>query len=138
MEQPQKIFTLEEANQLLGRVIPLVQQLQGLHDSILKTNQQLDQAVRKLSEGNGYPLQEIKQRVEELTKHQLNLIEAFESSLRQLESCGCFLKDLSQGLVDFYSLRDGEPIFLCWRLGEEQIRFWHCVEDGFAGRQPLA
>ena len=137
MEHPQKMFPLEEANRLLGRVIPLVQQLQGLHDSILKTNQQLDQAVRKLSEGNGYPLQEIKQRVEELTKHQLNLIEAFESSLRQLESCGCFLKDLSQGLVDFYSLRDGEPIFLCWRLGEEQIRFWHRVEDGFAGRQPL-
>lgn len=138
MEQPQKIFTLDEANRLLVKIIPLVQQLQGLQASIAKTNQQLDEAVRKLSEGNGYPIQEIKQHVEELTQHQLNLVEAFQSALQQLESFGCFLKDLSQGLVDFYSLRDEEPIFLCWRLGEEQIRFWHRLEDGFAGRQPLA
>ncbi|MBI3319599.1 MAG: DUF2203 domain-containing protein, partial [Candidatus Omnitrophica bacterium] len=131
-------FTLEEANRLLVKIVPLVQQLQSLQVSITTTNQQLDEAVRKLSEGNGYPIQELQQQIEELTQHQLNLIEAFQSALQQVEGFGCFLKDLNQGLVDFYSLRDDEPIFLCWRLGEDQVRFWHRVEDGFAGRQPIA
>jgi len=40
-------------------------------------------------------------------------------------------------LIDFYGLRGGEPVFLCWKLGEERIRFWHTLEDGYAGRQPL-
>ena len=138
MEQPQKSFTIEEANQLLGHIAPLVEQLQHLQASILKTNHQLDEAVQKLAQGNGYPIQEIKQQIQDLTKHQLHLLEAFQSALQQLESLGCVLKDMTTGLVDFYSLRDGELVFLCWRLGEDRIRFWHRLEDGFTGRQPLA
>ena len=138
MEQPQKIFTVEEANHLLSQVAPLVQQLRGLQESIIKTNQQLDEAVHKLSQGNGYPLEDIRKQITELTKRQLNLIEAFQSTLQQLESLGGVLKDVNVGLVDFYGMRDGELVFLCWRLGEDQIRFWHGVEEGFAGRQPLA
>jgi len=137
MEQPSKVFSVDEANQLLGQVSPLVQQLQALQGSIIKTNHQLDEAVPKLSQGNGYPIQELRKQIADLTKHQLHLIEAFQSALQQLESLGCLLKDVNLGLVDFYSLRDGEPVFLCWRLGEERIEFWHRVEEGFAGRQPL-
>jgi len=137
MAQPEKLFTLEEANQLLSRVTPILQQLQALQQSILKTNRQLDDEVSKLSAGNGYPLTEIKQQIEQLTKHQLDLIQAFQSALQQLESAGCVLKDLDAGLVDFYTVRSGELVFLCWRLGEERIRFWHRLEEGFAGRQPL-
>lgn len=137
MEQPPKVFTVEEANRLLSQITPLVQQLQGLHVSIVKTNHQLDEAVQKLAQGNGYPIQEIRQQIQDLTKHQLNLIEAFQSALGQLESLGCVLKDLQMGLVDFYSLRNGEQVFLCWKRGEDQIRFWHGLEEGFAGRQPL-
>lgn len=137
MPQPEKVFTVDEANQLLSRVAPLLQQLQGLQQSILKTNRHLDDEVSKLSAGNGYPLKEVQQQIEQLTKHQLDLIEAFQSALQQLESVGCVLKDLDAGLVDFHTVRDGEPVFLCWRLGEERIRFWHRLEEGFAGRQPL-
>ena len=137
MEQPTKMFNIEEATQLLSRVRPLVEQLQGLQRSIITTNRQLDEAVLKLSQGNGYPLREIRQQIQDLTKHQLHLIEAFQSAAQQLESIGCLLKDLNLGLVDFYSLRNGEPVFLCWKFGEEQIRFWHRLEDGVAGRQPL-
>ena len=137
MEPPPKVFTVEEANQLLSQVAPLVQQLQALQGSIVTTNQQLDEAVEKLAQGNGYPLREIKDQVTRLTEHQLRLVEAFQSALQQLESLGCFLKDLHLGLIDFYTLKGGELVFLCWRLGEEQIRFWHRVDDGFGGRQPL-
>ena len=47
------------------------------------------------------------------------------------------MKDLDDGLLDFPSLREGEEVLLCWRLGEEEIAFWHGPEEGFAGRKPL-
>jgi len=47
------------------------------------------------------------------------------------------LRDLDRGLVDFPSLRDGEEVLLCWRLGEEEIGFWHSLHEGFSGRRPL-
>ncbi len=137
MPDTPKLFTVEEANALLEPIAKLMQQLQGLHQSILKTNQQLDERVEKLAAGNGYPIQELREEVEQLTGRQLNLVQAFQSALRQLEEMGCLLKDLAQGLVDFYSMRGGEVVLLCWRLGEERIRFWHGLEDGFTGRQPL-
>ena len=137
MEQPEKTFTLEEANQLLGQIAPLIQRLQQLHQSILTTNQQLDEAADKLSQGNGYPITDLQTQIEELTASQRRLVEDFQSSLEHLERLGGVLKDLTQGLVDFYAIRDGEIVFLCWRMGEEHIQFWHSVEDGFAGRQPL-
>jgi len=137
MEQPQKVFSVEEANQLLSQVTPLVHQLQDLQDSIIKTNQQLDEQVQKLSQGNGYPIQDIRQQIAELTKQKLNQIEAFQSALQQLETLGCLLKDVTMGLVDFYSMRNDELVFLCWRLGEDQIHFWHSLEGGFSTRQPL-
>ncbi len=134
---PPKIFSVEEANGLLSQVAPLVQQLQGLQESLVNTNRRLDEHIQKLAQGNGYPIQDINTRIQELTTHQLDLVAAFQSALQQLESLGCVLKDLKLGLVDWYTLRDGELVFLCWRLGEDRIRFWHRVDEGFAARQPL-
>jgi hypothetical protein len=50
---------------------------------------------------------------------------------------GAEVKDLDEGLIDFPALRQGETVLLCWKLGEDEIRYWHRVEDGFAGRRPL-
>jgi hypothetical protein len=137
MPDTPKIFTVQEAEACLHQVTELIRQLQALHESILKTNQELDDKVAKISAGNGYPIKELREQVEQLAGHQLDLVQAFESSYGQLEEIGCLLKDLAQGLVDFYAMRDGEMVFLCWRLGEEQIRFWHGIDEGFAGRQLL-
>lgn len=60
------------------------------------------------------------------------------SSTGQLEALGVQLKDYERGLIDFPSLRDGRVILLCWQLGEgDQLEWWHDVDTGFAGRQPL-
>ena len=134
---PPKTFTVAEANALLPQVIPLIEQLQGLQRSIQQTAQQLNEAVEKVTAGNGYPIQSLKAKIRELTEHQLQLVEAFQSALAQLEELGATLKDLNIGLVDFQGLRGGEPIFLCWKIGEDRIRFWHTLEVGYAGRQPL-
>lgn len=136
-DTPPKTFTVEEANALLPRVKALVEQLQGLQHSIAQTNQQLDECMRKVATGNGYPIQSLKQQIDSLTQHQLQLIEGFQSAFTQLEELGGLLKDLSIGLIDFYGLREGKLIFLCWKLGEDRLCFWHTLEDGYAGRQPL-
>lgn len=136
-EDSPRTFTVSEANALLPQIIPLVEQLQGIQRSIATTNQQLDEAIAKLSQGNGYPLKSLKEQIKELTTHQLQLVEAFQSVIAQVEEFGCQMKDLSRGLVDFYGLRNGEVVCLCWKLGEDRIRFWHTLEAGYAGRQPL-
>ena len=132
-----KTLTVAEANALLPQVKPLVEQLQGLQRAILRTNHELEEVVRKLSAGNGHPIETLKAQVNDLTQRELQLVEELQSALKQLEEIGCWLKDLDLGLADFYGLRRGETIFLCWKLGEARIQFWHALEDGYAGRQPL-
>ncbi len=136
-EAKPKLYTVEEANKLLVKAEPLVAQLIGLYQSIVKTNQEIDAVIAKLSAGNGYPIRELNDSLEELTKHQLQLVEAYQSAIEQLEELGAFLKDAEKGLIDFYTLHDDQVAFLCWCLGEESIRFWHTLEEGFASRKPL-
>jgi hypothetical protein len=54
-----------------------------------------------------------------------------------VNALGCLVKDVEQGLVDFYSMLDGEAVFLCWQFGEPGVTHWHPVDEGFAGRQPI-
>ena len=136
-EQPPKVFSIEEANALLPQVRPMVLQLQALQRSIVTTNTQLEEANRKASAGNGYPLEALVKQIEELTRHQLQLIESFHSVVRQLQELGAWVKDLQMGLVDFYGMREGEYVWLCWKVDEENVGYWHALEDGYAGRQPL-
>lgn len=57
--------------------------------------------------------------------------------IARFEELGIVLRDISSGLVDFPAERDGEPIYLCWRRGENRVDHWHDRESGFAGRQPI-
>ena len=137
MDPAVRLFTVSEADQLLDQIVPLVKKLQTLQQAITRAHQQLDDAQAKLSHGNGYPIQEIRRQVGTLTERQVELAEEFTDALSELESTGCVLKDVNLGLIDFHHLRDAEVVFLCWKLGEEQIRFWHGLADGYAGRRPL-
>jgi len=59
------------------------------------------------------------------------------SVLEHFQECGCLVKDLDTGLVDFPTLFRGEEVYLCWKMDEETIGFWHGVEEGFAGRKAI-
>ena len=59
------------------------------------------------------------------------------AAVERVTEMGCLVKDLDLGLVDFYAMQEGEPIFLCWQFGEPQIAHWHGVEEGFSGRRPI-
>lgn len=57
--------------------------------------------------------------------------------VKELHELGCFFKGFGEGLVDWYSYYAGRPVFLCWKLGEPEVGWWHQVDAGFAGRQPI-
>jgi len=63
--------------------------------------------------------------------------EQLAGTVEEIQQTGCVVKDVETGLVDFPSLREGEKVYLCWKLGEARIGYWHGIEEGFAGRKPL-
>lgn len=66
------------------------------------------------------------------------LIDALNNDLEALRAEGCVVKDIGSGLVDWYFKKDGRDIFLCWKLGEKSVAWWHELETGFAGRRPVS
>ena len=62
---------------------------------------------------------------------------ALNSLIERVRELGCEVKDIDQGLVDFRTVREGREVYLCWKLGEPDVRWWHELETGFAGRRPL-
>lgn len=64
-------------------------------------------------------------------------MERLEKEIQKLEDLGCVLKDMNTGLIDFPAVRLGMRVWLCWKLGEEGVAFWHGLHEGFAGRKPV-
>ena len=83
--------------------------------------------------GHGNAAREYEQLTQRLEEETRELV----ACAGEIQALGAVVKDLELGLVDFPSLRDGEEVFLCWRVGEDEIGFWHPVDEGFAGRRPL-
>ena len=127
-----KLFTLEEAE----RTLPLVRRI--VHDLTLEYPAWRAAVARfeVLTGGARADWGETPELVaarEAVTRH----AERINRYLQELETVGCVFKGFEGGLVDFYSLREDRPIFLCWRLGEDRITHWHEIEAGFGGRQPI-
>jgi hypothetical protein len=125
-----RTFTLEEATALLPRVRDLIVEMQETKASIDTINEQL----RELTAGNGHaPTGDVARKQQEAKR----LVERLNERLAEINELGCELKGLDEGLIDFRSERDGRTVYLCWKLGEEGIAWWHELDTGFAGRQRL-
>ncbi|HEX7588609.1 MAG TPA: DUF2203 domain-containing protein [Anaerolineae bacterium] len=122
-----KTFTLAEANALVAQLDELLDDMVGLRDRIVKMGAALDPMLQR-SGGNGG---------NKAGSEYLLLLQHFNASLSFVQDLGCELKDLEQGLIDFPSYRDGKLVYLCWKRGETSITFWHDLDSGFGGRQPL-
>jgi hypothetical protein len=124
-----KLFSLEEANALIPTVRGILLSVQRKHRQVLSYQEKAKHAAEGAEQGGGGML--------DGSQYVSLLIDLF-SSAGELETLGIQLKDQARGLIDFPSLRDGRVVLLCWHLGEgDQIEWWHDVESGFAGRQPL-
>ena len=126
-------FTREEAEALLPSIIPVLERIRDQRRALIEAESELGE-LQLQSKNNGHDLNERVARVQATMEQ---LIESLQESARQLETFGCVLKDPDTGLIDFLSLRSEQVIYLCWRLGEERILYWHTLAGGFAGRQPL-
>jgi hypothetical protein len=132
---PVKIFTLEEAEQLLSRVRDIILGAQEAVRRIVQIQDAL--SVLEVVGGNDPKSPEyegFRQKEQELGA----AASTYEDRLDELQKLGCVLKDLNHGIVDFYGSKEGRLIFLCWRLGESAIGFWHELDAGIAGRRPVA
>ncbi len=126
-------FTREEAEALLPQISVVLLKIQERRKVMQQSEEELG-TLHALSMGNGYHLHE---RIAKLQKELAGQIQDLQELINELNDFGCELKDPNTGLIDFLSLRDGREIYLCWYLGEERINYWHYLDAGFAGRQPL-
>jgi hypothetical protein len=129
---PSKLFTLDEALTLLPTVRQLVLEIQASRQLMEQRSEELDRLLG-LSGGNGHLAADLASARESVEGAGSDL----ERLMGELDSIGAVLKGIDEGLIDFPSEREGRVVYLCWRLGEDTIAFWHEIEAGFAGRQPL-
>ncbi len=122
-----RYFTVAEANALLPRLKVLLESLLAARQSIIDNRKTWEPMMEKAgSNGGGARGKKLYQDTEKI-----------HLTLGQINEWGIQIKDLDTGLVDFPHLRNGREVYLCWRLGEPRVAYWHDVDTGFAGRQPL-
>jgi hypothetical protein len=122
-----KLFTLEEANALLPHLRRIFAALKRERAVLQHLAPEAKRASEQASEGGGTTYgQQYARALFQVVDH-----------LQTIASLGVEIKDLDRGLCDFPSLREGRVVYLCWLLGEDDIEWWHDLETGFAGRQPL-
>jgi hypothetical protein len=123
---PEKFYTVEEANALVPKLIPLLQRIRDTQQALAEDKTVA--AVRQKASQNGGGLP---------GRHLSELTHTLERDLHQLQEWGIVLRDPSIGLIDFFHQRQGETVFLCWKLGESKVEWWHPVDTGIAGRERL-
>jgi hypothetical protein len=122
-----KLFTLDEANAFVPRLLDLVPKIQKLSVSLNKNFPDIKNARDKAMWNGGSD-----QGVD-----YLNSVLKYNGLVRKIEEVGCEVKGIREGLIDFPSLREGREVYLCWRMPEKEILFWHDLNAGFIGRKPI-
>lgn len=123
----QTLFTLEEANRLIPVLRPLLQKLTSLRNELNALQPEIQQARKNALMDGGA----------QAGSDYIRLLDRFNQVLSKIERTGVLVKDFRIGLCDFPHIRDGRLIYLCWRMDEEEIRYWHETDTGFAGRKPI-
>jgi hypothetical protein len=130
-----KTFTLDEAQAMLPVVESLLNRTMEARQAARELQEELSELGRRifLSGGMFIDIASVQKRRLALEA----LVQRAKDSLEEIDAIGVQVKDLDSGLLDFPCLLEGETVLLCWKKGEERIGFWHRMEDGFRGRQPI-
>jgi hypothetical protein len=130
------VFTLEEVNSLVPR-------LRALMDIQMGRRSEIERRLEHLSERLGKAPSSIQlderdpPDVRDLKEELVNRVDTYQKAWREIEDMGAVLKDPRTGLVDFYGVVDGKPVWLCWKYGEETVTHYHGLDEGFTGRKPI-
>ena len=119
-------YSVEEANAALGWVAERIERLRSARERL--TDEEVREALSEAApmNGGGDPGRHVSQAFLDM-----------RGALTDLQEQQIVLRDLDRGLVDFPALRDGREVYLCWVEGEDEIGFWHDLDAGYGGRQPL-
>lgn len=130
-----KRFTLDEAARLLPEVESLIREAVSLKAQYQEAEQALHSFTQRVAMQGGMVVdrEAVLQRRVERDRHG----ERLKAAVEKIQEIGCLIKDLDVGLVDFPTLFRGKEVYLCWKMGEPGIQFWHGVDEGFAGRKPI-
>jgi len=130
-----RFFRLEDAQRLLPELEPVVRTIASLKKSFEEVDLELRASSERITLLGGTFVQR-----EELAlkrRRRDSLANTLKKSIDSVHEHGCVMKDLDEGLVDFPTLFRGEEVYLCWKLGEPAIEFWHGLSEGFRGRKPI-
>jgi len=130
-----KRFTLEEAQNLIPRVESLLRQAMALKSEYDEAEGAIQAFTQRVMLMGGISVN--RERAIEARNRRESAAGQLRDAIQQLQELGCVVKDLDTGLVDFPTLFHGVEVFLCWKLGERAIEFWHGVEEGFRGRKAI-
>ena len=127
-----RYYDLDAANARIDELRPVLEALRDDRDDVAELQRQLSRF--RATNGSSDHAAELERREE----HVRLVVQRMTQSVAQIEAWGVTLRDIGSGLIDFPALAMGRPIWLCWRLGEGDIDWWHELEAGIAGRRPLA
>jgi hypothetical protein len=119
-------FTREEAEALLPTIEPMLRELRTARDRLTDAEAHQLLADAAPTNGGGAPGREVGEGFLEVRR-----------LLGSIQELGIVIRDIDRGLIDFPAILDGEEVYLCWQLDENGIAWWHDLESGFGGRQPL-
>jgi hypothetical protein len=129
-----RVFTLQEANAAVQELRPIVERMVE-HRRNLTLAQALQSELITRIAGNGGDMvpSDLREAQEAIEREAAALAECAD----RINAAGAQIKSLEDGLLDFPAKRGDDDILLCWRLGEEDIQYWHAADEGFAGRRPI-
>lgn len=130
-----KTFTLDEAQALLPVVESLLTRATEARQAASDLQDEVTALARRIFTSGGMFIDVAAAQKRRVALEAL--VQRAKDSLQEIDAAGVQIKDLDSGLLDFPCLLEGETVLLCWKRGEPRIDFWHRIEDGFAGRQPI-
>ncbi len=122
-----RFFTVLEANELIPFLSERLNQLGSIYQGLKKTADRHTPKLQDVLARGGIPVD----------LGYLNLVGRMQGLTTEICSQGCHIKDLECGLVDFPTIWEGREVYLCWKLGEQEVSFWHEIDAGFSSRQLL-
>jgi len=122
-------FSVSDANKILPSVIKKFVHAKKMKTEVMKMEKQLSSGITPVTSLDEYSI---------LKRKFNSLVTEFYKSIEDLENTGVVLKGIDEGLLDFPAKRFNEEIWLCWKEGETEIKFWHEKDSGFMGRKPIS
>lgn len=129
------LYTVEQANRAIQELTPRIEALVEMRAEMRRIDTRLE--VMSLALAGASPENPDAAESRRLATERQGLVDQLREGLAAIQAQGCVVKDLDQGLLDFYSLLGDRLVFLCWKLGETEIGHWHTLDSGFSKRRPL-